>query len=74
MESVRTLEKSIGTEPKSAFNALSALFSLGRPLVMGILNVTPDSFSDGGQFLDAGAAIAHATKMAQQGADILDIG
>lgn len=74
MESVRTLEKSIGTEPKSASNALSALFSLGRPLVMGILNVTPDSFSDGGQFLDAGAAIAHATKMAQQGADILDIG
>jgi len=74
MESVRTLEKSIGTEPKSASNALSALFSLGRPLVMGILNVTPDSFSDGGQFLDAGAAIAHATKMVQQGADILDIG
>ncbi len=74
MESVRTLEKSVGTEPKSASNALSALFSLGRPLVMGILNVTPDSFSDGGQFLDAGAAIAHATKMAQQGADILDIG
>jgi len=74
MESVRTLEKSIGTEPKSASDALSALFSLGRPLVMGILNVTPDSFSDGGQFLDASAAIAHATKMAQQGADILDIG
>ncbi|HET7383992.1 MAG TPA: dihydropteroate synthase [Pseudolabrys sp.] len=41
---------------------------------MGILNVTPDSFSDGGQFLDAGVAIAHATKMVQQGADILDIG
>ena len=74
MESVRTLEKSVETEPKSASNALSALFSLGRPLVMGILNVTPDSFSDGGQFLDAGAAIAHATKMVQQGADILDIG
>jgi dihydropteroate synthase len=74
MESVRTLEKSVGTEPKSASNALSALFSLGRSLVMGILNVTPDSFSDGGQFLDAGVAIAHATKMVQQGADILDIG
>ena len=74
MESVRTLEKSVGTEQKSAYNALSALFSLGRPLVMGILNVTPDSFSDGGQFLDAGAAIAHASKMVQQGADILDIG
>jgi dihydropteroate synthase len=74
MESVRTLEKSVGTEPKSASNVLSALFSLGRPLVMGILNVTPDSFSDGGQFLEAGAAIAHASKMVQQGADILDIG
>jgi dihydropteroate synthase len=74
MESVRTLEKSVGTKPKSASNALSALFSLGRPLVMGILNVTPDSFSDGGQFLDAGSAVAHATKMVQQGADILDVG
>ena len=74
MESVRALERSVGTEPNSASNALAALFSLGRPLVMGILNVTPDSFSDGGQFLDAGAAIAHATKMVQQGADILDIG
>jgi dihydropteroate synthase len=43
-------------------------------LVMGILNVTPDSFSDGGQFLDAGRAIAHALGMAAQGAAILDIG
>jgi dihydropteroate synthase len=41
---------------------------------MGILNVTPDSFSDGGQFLDPAAAIAHAAEMIQQGADILDIG
>ena len=54
MGSVRPLEKSIGTTPKSASNALTALFSLGRPLVMGILNVTPDSFSDGGQFMDPG--------------------
>src|ERR1700745_575440 len=45
-----------------------------RPLVMGILNVTPDSFSDGGQFFDPGVAIAHAREMAEQGADILDIG
>jgi dihydropteroate synthase len=74
MGSVRTLEKAAGTAPKSASNALSGLFSLGRPLVMGILNVTPDSFSDGGQFLDPAAAIAHAAEMAQQGADILDIG
>jgi dihydropteroate synthase len=41
---------------------------------MGILNVTPDSFSDGGHFLDPTAAIAHALKLADDGADILDIG
>ncbi|HET7165913.1 MAG TPA: dihydropteroate synthase [Pseudolabrys sp.] len=41
---------------------------------MGVLNVTPDSFSDGGQFMDPAVAVAHAAKMAQQGADILDIG
>jgi dihydropteroate synthase len=55
-------------------NALAALLRQGRPLVMGILNVTPDSFSDGGQFLDPAVAIAHAEEMAAQGADILDIG
>jgi len=53
---------------------VSALFKLGRPLVMGILNVTPDSFSDGGQFIDPATAIAHAAEMAKQGADILDVG
>jgi len=41
---------------------------------MGIVNVTPDSFSDGGLFLDAGAAIAHARELASEGADILDVG
>jgi dihydropteroate synthase len=46
----------------------------GRPLVMGILNVTPDSFSDGGRFIDPARAIAHAGRMAAEGADILDIG
>lgn len=45
-----------------------------RPLVMGILNLTPDSFSDGGQFNDVGAAVAHAQKMAAEGADWIDIG
>lgn len=74
MGSVRTLEKATGTTLKSASNTLAALFSLGRPLVMGVLNVTPDSFSDGGQFMDPAAAVAHAAEMAQQGADILDIG
>ncbi len=45
-----------------------------RPLVMGIVNVTPDSFSDGGRFLGADAATAHALRLIAQGADILDIG
>jgi dihydropteroate synthase len=45
-----------------------------RPLVMGILNVTPDSFSDGGQFFDPAVAIAHAREMVRDGADIIDIG
>ncbi len=45
-----------------------------RTLVMGVLNVTPDSFSDGGQFLDAARAIEHALAMESAGADLLDIG
>src|SRR5499426_688378 len=45
-----------------------------RPLVMGIVNVTPDSFSDGGQFAAIDAAVAHGLKLAAEGADLLDIG
>ena len=45
-----------------------------RPRVMGILNVTPDSFSDGGQHLDPGAAVDHGRRLLADGADILDIG
>ncbi len=45
-----------------------------RTLVMGILNVTPDSFSDGGRFFDAESAAARAEQMAAEGADILDVG
>jgi len=74
MESVRTLDKAAETKPKQGASALSALLSLGRPRVMGVLNVTPDSFSDGGRFLDPTVAVAHAAEMAKQGADILDIG
>ena len=47
---------------------------LDRPRVMGVINVTPDSFSDGGQFEDADAAIAHGLKLAAEGADALDVG
>ncbi len=46
----------------------------GRTLVMGILNITPDSFSDGGQFISAEAAAEHGMAMIRQGADIVDIG
>lgn len=45
-----------------------------RPAVMGIVNVTPDSFSDGGRFLDARSAIAHGAGLVAQGADLLDVG
>lgn len=45
-----------------------------RPLVMGILNVTPDSFSDGGRFLDSVAAIKHGIGLATAGADLIDVG
>ena len=55
-------------------DTLAALLARRRPLVMGILNVTPDSFSDGGQFFDPAVAVAHARRMAGEGADILDVG
>jgi dihydropteroate synthase len=45
-----------------------------RPAVMGVLNVTPDSFSDGGAFLDPAAALAHAQRMKEEGADLIDVG
>jgi dihydropteroate synthase len=49
-------------------------FRFTRTYVMGIVNVTPDSFSDGGLYLDPGRAVAHALVLVEQGADILDIG
>jgi dihydropteroate synthase len=70
----RTLTEKPKTPSKKGPDALSVLLTRGRPLVMGVLNITPDSFSDGGQFLDPAAAIAYATAMAGQGADIIDIG
>ena len=45
-----------------------------RPLIMGVVNVTPDSFFDGGRYLDAEAAVAHAIRLVEEGADLLDIG
>src|SRR5438105_4818156 len=48
--------------------------SVQAPLIMGVVNVTPDSFSDGGAFLDAKAAIEHGLVLAREGADIVDVG
>jgi dihydropteroate synthase len=50
------------------------VLELDRPVVMGVLNVTPDSFSDGGRYLDPDAALAQAERMAAEGAAIIDIG
>jgi len=45
-----------------------------KPLIMGIVNATPDSFFDGGRYVDAAAAVAHAVRLVEEGADLLDIG
>ena len=50
------------------------LIAAPRPLIMGVLNVTPDSFADGGRFFDQAAALAQARALVAAGADILDIG
>jgi dihydropteroate synthase len=67
-------EAGAARDQKHATNPLASLLALGRPLIMGILNVTPDSFSDGGRFTDPSSAIDGARRMIAQGADILDIG
>ena len=56
------------------FNCGRFRLPLHRSLIMGVVNITPDSFSDGGDYLDTGRAVAHAQRLVQEGADILDIG
>jgi dihydropteroate synthase len=60
--------------PSSFWTARRRALPLSKPLVMGILNVTPDSFSDGGEYNSIDAALAHASVLLSEGADILDIG
>ena len=60
--------------PAAPGNLLDSLLSPQRTAVMGILNLTPDSFSDGGDFVDPQVAIAHAARMVAEGADIIDVG
>src|ERR1700716_3523571 len=60
--------------PPTVWRIRGRELSLARPLVMGIVNVTPDSFSDGGRFLSSSAALAHAARLIAEGADIVDVG
>ena len=59
----RASRKPAATESAPATNVLRDLLEKKRPLIMGVLNVTPDSFSDGGRFLDPAAAIAQAQRL-----------
>lgn len=61
-------------DPPPVFVCGRHTFVLDRPLIMGVVNVTPDSFSDGGKYFDADQAIAHGQRLIEQGAQILDIG
>jgi len=72
--SVSKIAGTIFQSSRPGTTPLARLLGLGRPVVMGILNVTPDSFSDGGRFFDPQRAIEHARGMAADGADILDVG
>lgn len=58
----------------SGWQTRSRRLPLRRPLIMGIVNVTPDSFSDGGRYLDPKQAVAHGLELAEAGADIVDVG
>jgi dihydropteroate synthase len=58
----------------TSWHIAGRVIAIDRPVVVGVLNVTPDSFSDGGRFLSVPAAVAHAEAMIEQGADIIDVG
>lgn len=76
----QALEAALGSalqgafEPPDTWVTARGTIPLDRPRVMGILNVTPDSFSDGGRWLDPEAAVAHGADMLAEGADLIDIG
>jgi dihydropteroate synthase len=61
-------------DPPTSWRTRAGELSLDRPLVMGILNITPDSFSDGGQWMNAAAAVGQAEQLLADGADLLDLG
>ena len=69
-----TLARQSSARPDTEPRLLARLLALGRPTVMGVLNVTPDSFSDGGRFIEPSTAVEQARRIVAEGADILDIG
>jgi dihydropteroate synthase len=62
------------TAPATHWTIRGRALALDRPIVAGVLNVTPDSFSDGGRYVAADAALAHAERMVAEGADMIDVG
>ena len=62
------------TDGEKFWNCGRVRFSRARPLVMGVVNVTPDSFSDGGCFLNSDAAVSHGMRLTEAGADLVDVG
>src|ERR1700676_1143439 len=65
----------LATRPAATWQLRTRTLSLGaRTLIMAVVNITPDSFSDGGSYLDPQSAIAHALQAIDDGADILDLG
>ena len=69
------------SSPPASYSSLAPVWQCGRfrldysrPLLMGVVNVTPDSFSDGGLFLDPQQAVAHARRLIEEGADLIDVG
>src|SRR5438046_7833131 len=69
-----TAARSIDLSTSARRTSLAALLAQPGPLVMGVLNITPDSFSDGGRYLDASAALTQARAMIAAGAAIIDVG
>ncbi len=68
------LDELFGVDTTPSLDCAGKALLLDRPRIMGILNVTPDSFSDGGKFVDHAAAIARALVMVDEGADLIDVG
>ena len=71
---IETISRPATAAAQAGHPVLRSLLSRPTPAVMGVLNVTPDSFSDGGQFIAPEHALAQARRMIAEGADIIDIG